>query len=433
MRGWPTGGLWRQPDFLRLWGAQTISQFGSQISIVAIPLVAIVALEASPLEVAALGAIEMLPFLLIALPAGVWVDRLPRKPILVLGDVGRALALSWIPLAYAFDALTIWQLYVVGFAVGICTVFFDVAYQSYLPALVRRDELVDGNSKLEISRSAGQLGGPGVGGLLVSAVGAPYAVLTDAVSFAWSGLLIARIRRHEEVRAPTEHPSMRRELVEGVRYIVSDPRWRAIVIYVAVVNFFYSVAFSIFLVYAVRELNWSAALIGVVLALGNVGALVGALLVRRFSERVGIGRTLVVSALLSGFPVLLIPLAPQDFAVPFVLTANVLLAFGIILYNVNAISLMQALTPERMLGRMNASRRWIVWGTIPLGNVVGGVLAETIGLRPTIFIGAIGASFCFIPLLARPLRTIDRLPESAESAPLEELVELPLETQSAEA
>ena len=272
-----------------------------------------------------------------------------------------------------------------------------------------------------------------MGGLLVSAVGAPYAVLTDAVSFAWSGLLIARIRRHEEMRAPTEHPSMRRELVEGVRYIVSDPRWRAIVIYVAVVNFFYSVAFSIFLVYAVRELNWSAALIGVVLALGNVGALAGALLVRRFSERVGIGRTLVVSALLSGFPVLLIPLAPQDFAVPFVLTANVLLAFGIILYNVNAISLMQALTPERMLGRMNASRRWIVWGTIPLGNIVGGVLAETIGLRPTIFVGAIGASFCFIPLLARPLRTIDRLPESAESAPLEELVELPLETQSAEA
>jgi MFS family permease len=432
MRAWPTGGLWRHADFLRLWGAQTISQFGSQISFVALPLVAIVTLEATPFEVAALGAVEMLPFLLIALPAGVWVDRLPRKPILVLGDLGRALALSTIPLAYALDALTISQLYVVGFLVGICTVFFDVAYQSYLPALVRRDELVDGNSKLEISRSAAQLGGPGVGGLLVSAITAPYALLADAISFAWSGLLIGRIRRAEEVRVPTQHPSMRRELVEGVRYIVSDPRWRAIAIYVAVVNFFYSVAFSIFLVYAVRELDWSAVLIGAVLALGNVGALAGALLARRFSERVGIGRTLIVSALLSGLPVLLIPLAPQDFAVPFVLVSNILLGFGIILYNVNAISLMQALTPERMLGRMNASRRWIVWGTIPLGNVVGGVLAETIGLRPTIFVGAIGASVCFLPLLARPLRTIQRLPESAEAAPVEELVELPLETQSAE-
>ncbi len=432
MRAWPTGGLWRHADFLRLWGAQTISQFGTQVSILAIPLVAIVALEATPFEVAALGAVEMLPFLLIALPAGVWVDRLPRKPILVLGDLGRALALSTIPLAYAFDALSIWQLYVVGFAVGICTVFFDVAYQSYLPALVRRDELVDGNSKLEISRSAAQLGGPGAGGLLVAAIGAPYAVLTDAISFAWSGLLIGRIRRHEEVRAPAEHPSMRRELVEGVRYIVRDPRWRAIAAYVAVVNFFFSIAFSIFLVYAVRELDWSAVLIGAVFALGNVGALAGALVAGRVSARLGIGRTLVLSGVLSGLPVLLIPLAPRDFAVPFVLASNILVGFGIILYNVNAISLMQALTPERLLGRMNASRRWIVWGTIPLGNVVGGVLAETIGLRETIFVGALGASCCFVFLLARPLRTIERLPEGGVTAQVEELVELPLETQSAE-
>ena len=432
MRAWPTGGLWRHADFLRLWGAQTISQFGTQVSFIAIPLVAIVTLGASPFEVAALGAVDMLPFLLIALPAGVWVDRLPRKPILVLGDLGRALALSTIPLAYAFDALTMGQLYAVGFAVGICTVFFDVAYQSYLPSLVTREQLVDGNSKLEISRSAAQLGGPGIGGLLVSAVTAPYAVLTDAVSFAWSGLLIARIRRIEEVRAPAEHPSMRRELVEGVRYIVSDPRWRAIAIYVAVVNFFYSVAFSIFLVYAVRELDWSAVLIGAVFALGNIGALAGALLARRFSDRVGIGHTLVISALASGLPVLLIPLAPQDFAVPFVLASNILVGFGIILYNVNAISLMQALTPERMLGRMNASRRWIVWGTIPLGNIVGGVLAETIGLRLTILVGAIGASCCFVPLLSRPLLTIRQLPESTDAATVEELVELPLETQSAE-
>ena len=432
MQLWPAEGLWRHADFLRLWGAQTISQFGTQVSFIAIPLVAIVTLEASPFEVAVLGAVDMLPFLLIALPAGVWVDRLPRKPILVLGDLGRALALSTIPLAFAFDALTMTQLYIVGFLVGVCTVFFDVAYQSYLPSLVRREQLVDGNSKLEISRSAAQLGGPGIGGLLVSAVTAPYAVLTDAVSFAWSGLLIARIRRIEEVRAPAEHPSMRRELVEGVRYIVSDPRWRAISTYVAVVNFFFSVAFSIFLVYAVRELDSSAVLIGAVLALGNIGALVGAVFAGRVSQRVGIGHTLVLSAVLSGSGMLLIPLAPQDIAVPFVLASGIFVGFGIILYNVNAISLMQALTPERMLGRMNASRRWIVWGTIPLGNLVGGVLAETIGLRETILVGAVGASCCFVFLLPRPLRTIQRLPESTEATPVEELVELPLETQSAE-
>jgi MFS family permease len=372
----------------------------------------------------------MLPFLLIALPAGVWVDRLPRKPILVLGDVGRAVALACVPLAYALDALAIWQLYVVGFVVGVFTVFFDVAYQSYLPSLVARDRLVEGNSKLEVSRSAAQLGGPGVGGLLVSAITAPYAVLADAISFAWSGFLVAQIRRSEAVPVPAEHASMRREVIEGLRYIVRDPRWRAIATYVAIVNFFYSVAFSIFLVYAVRELNWSATLIGVVLALGNVGALAGALLASRVSARVGIGRTLVLSGVVSGVPLLLIAVAPERFAVPLVVAALGLIGFGIILYNVNAISLMQALTPERMLGRMNASRRWIVWGTIPLGNVMGGVLAETIGLRPTIFVGAIGASVCFVPLLAKPLRTIQRLPEGER--PAGELVELPLETQTAE-
>ena len=427
----PRGGLWRHADFLRLWGAQTISQFGSQISVVALPLVAIVVLEARPFEVAALGAVEMLPFLLIALPAGVWVDRLPRKPILVLGDLGRAVALATVPLAYALDALTMWQLYAVGFAVGVATVFFDVAYQSYLPSLVTRAQLVEGNSKLEVSRSAGQLGGPGVGGLLVAAITAPYAVLADALSFAWSGLLLARIRRREERPVPREKPSMRREVVEGLRYIVGDPRWRAIAAYVAVVNFFFSVAFSIFLVYAVRELEWSAALIGFVLALGNIGALVGAVAASRVSSRLGIGRTIVLSGVLSGMPVLLIPLAPKDSAIAFILTAQIIVGFGIILYNVTAISLMQALTPQRLLGRMNASRRWIVWGTIPLGNVVGGVLAETIGLRATIVIGAIGASLCFVFLLAKPLRTIERLPEG-EPPSRDDLVELPLETQTAE-
>ena len=432
MSFWPSGGLWRHADFLRLWGAQTISQFGTQISIVAIPLVAIVALEASAFEVAALGAVEMLPFLLIALPAGVWVDRLPRKPILVLGDLGRALALSTIPLAYAFDVLTIWQLYLVGFLVGICTVFFDVAYQSYLPSLVTREQLVDGNSKLEISRSGAQLIGPGLGGLLVSAIGAPYTVLVDALSFAWSGGIVARIRRLEHVESVREERSMRRELAEGLRYLLGDPRWRALSLYIASVNFFSSVAFSIFLVYAVRVLDWSPALIGIVFALGNVGWLIGAALSSRVSARLGIGHTLVLGGVLSGAAFLLIPLAPQDDAVPFVLAAMTIISLGVVLFNVTGLSLMQALTPQRILGRMNASRRWLVWGTIPLGYLVGGVLAATIGLRPTIAVGAVGASLCCAFLLARPVRTIRQLPESTEAAPVEELVELSLESQSAE-
>ena len=431
---WPRGALWRHGDFLRLWAAETISQFGSQISGIALPLVAILTLDSSAFEVALLGSVEMLPFLLIALPAGVWVDRLPRRPILIAADVGRAVALASIPLAWALDALTIWQLYVVGFVVGVFTVFFDVAYQSFLPSLVSRAQLVEGNSKLEVSRSAAQIGGPGLGGVLVSAITAPYAIVADALSFVWSGLLVMRIRGREERVVPTEAPNMKRELIEGVRYIVRDPRWRAIALYVSTVNFFWALGFSIILVYAVRDLGLSAGVIGLVFAVGNVGSLVGAMLSGRVARRIGIGRTIVLSGALSGFASLLVPLAPQDNAVPFLIASQVGIAAGIVLYNVTAISLMQALTPPRLLGRMNASRRWIVWGTIPLGGLVGGTLAETVGLRETLFVGSIAASLCFLFLLAKPLRTIKELPESEEAppGPGDELIELPLEAQRAE-
>jgi MFS family permease len=225
---------------------------------------------------------------------------------------------------------------------------------------------------------------------------------------------------------------MRRELMEGLRYLFGDPRWRAIAIYVASANFFSSLMFSIFLVYVVRELDFSAELIGLTLALGNIGWLVAAVIARRVSGRFGVGRTLVVAGALGGMPLLLIPIAPRDAAVPFFVTALIVVSLGAVLFNVTGISLQQALTPTRMLGRMNASRRWVVWGTIPLGSATGGVLAETIGLRPTLFVGAVGASVAFLVLLVEPLRTIEGLPEGGEAAPEEDLVELPLETQSAE-
>jgi MFS family permease len=407
---WPRGGLWRQPDFLRLWGAETVSQFGTQVSQLAIPLIAIIVLKASAFEVAALGAIEFLPFTLFALPAGVWVDRLPRRPILVVADLGRAAALASIPLAYAFDVLTIWQLYIVGFVVGVFTVFFDVAYQSYLPSLVERGQLVDGNSKLEISRSAAQIGGPGLGGVLVSAITAPMAVLVDAVSFVWSALLVRQIRTHEERAAPETAPNMRREVMEGLRYIFGDPRWRAIALYVASSNFFSNVVFAVYLVYAVRELHLSPATIGVIFGVGNTGWLLGALVAGRVSRRLGVGHTLIAGALVAGPASLLVPLAPRSFPIPFLVASMILLAFGVVLFNVTGISLIQALTPDRILGRMNASRRWVVWGTIPLGGFVGGALASWIGLRETLFVGAIGMSVVFLFLVFSPLRTIEHAP-----------------------
>ena len=409
-------GLWRNGDFLWLWSSQTVSQFGSQVSQLALPLVAIVVLHESAFAVAMLGMVEFLPFLLFSLPAGVWVDRLRRKPILVFADVLRAAALASVPIAYWLDGLTIWQLYVVGFVVGVGTVFFDVAYQSYLPTLVKRDELSDGNSKLEISRSAAQLGGPGLAGVLIGLLTAPVAVLADAISFVVSGVLITRIRTTEPEPATADRRSLLSELWEGLRYVLGNQYVRAMAASVAIFNFFGNVGGSILLVYLVRELGLSATTIGVVLGVGNVGFLVGAILARRVEARIGVGRTIVCSSLVAVPGLLLVPLAPHDFAVPVLIASGVIVGFAIVLYNVTAISLMQAITPDRLLGRMNASRRFFVWGVIPLGAITGGVLATTIGLRPTLFVGAIGASLAVLPLLLSPIRSLVRVPDEDQSS-----------------
>src|SRR5262245_35287203 len=217
---WPQGGLWRHRDFLKLWSAETISAFGSTIDDIAFPLVAILVLDASAFEVATLAVFSFLPFILFTLPAGVWVDRLPRRPILIVGDFGRAALYASVPIAYAADVLTLWQLYAVAFLVGAFQVFFDVAYQSYLPSLVERAQIIEGNSKLQVSQSAAQLGGPGIGGVLVQLLTAPYAVLLDALSFVASGVFILGIRKDEpRPERPSVHeprPSMRSELREGL-------------------------------------------------------------------------------------------------------------------------------------------------------------------------------------------------------------------------
>jgi MFS family permease len=414
-RVWPQGGLWRHADFLKLWSAQTISQFGSQITAIALPLVAVLSLHATAFQVAALSAVDFVPFLLFSLPAGVWVDRLPRRPILIAADLGRACALGSIPVAAALHHLSLAQLYAVGFVAGTLTVFFDVAYQSYLPALVDRAQLVEGNAKLEVSRSAGQIGGPGVGGLLVRAFTAPYAIVADAASFLWSAAFVLAIRRRETVPERAERVSMRRELLEGLGYLVRHPYWRAISMSTATYNFCSNVWFSILIVYAVRRLHMSPAAIGLTLALGNGGALIAAISAGKIGTRLGVGRTIIFGDLVASLPLVLIPLAPASYPIPMLVVAFSLVGFGIVLYNVTSISLTQALTPERMLGRINASRRFIVWGTIPLGSLAGGGLASAIGLRPTMFVGTLAGMLCVVPLLVSPLRSIVEMPEQAEA------------------
>jgi MFS family permease len=421
---WPRGGLWRHPDFLKLWSAETISVFGSQVGQLALPLVAILVLDASPFEVAALGTVAFLPFIFFALPAGVWVDRMRRRPILIAGDLGRAALLATIALAYAADTLTMWHLFVVAFLVGVCTVFFDVAYQSYLPSLVERNQIIDGNSKLEISRAASQVGGPGLGGALVEIFTAPYAVLVDAISFLGSAAFLFGIRKHEErpavePAADGSKPKMRTELKEGLRFVWDNRNLRAQAGCTAVSNFFSSVAFSIYLVFAVRELDLSPGVIGVVFSIGSAGSLVAALTATRVSGRFGIGPTTIATAVLWGPALLLIGLAPAGYgALPFLVASQVLLGFAAVVYNIVQVSYRQAICPPRLQGRMNSVMRFMVWGTIPLGTLLGGALATWIGMRETILVAAIGGGLAFLFIVFSPQRHLREMPEPVDDAPV---------------
>ncbi len=412
--------LWRHPDFLKLWTAETVSQVGTQVTQLALPLVAIVILEVSPFEVALLGTIEFLPFILLGLPAGVWVDRLRRRPILIAGDLGRAAMLASIPVAYALGVLTIWQLYVVGFVVGCLTVFFDVAYQSYLPSIVGRDDLVEGNSKLEISRSGAAFVGPPLAGVLIEWLKAPIAILADAISFVGSAFFILLIRRHEpevvhpDVAAGGERPSMRADITEGLRYVLGHRYLRWIAFATGTSNFFSNLGGAVLLVYAVRELDLSAGVIGTVFAIGNVGFLAGAFVSARLASRFGVGRTIVLGDTVGAIGAILVPLASHGFAIPAIALAGVLGGFGSVVYNINQVSFRQAITPERMQGRMNATMRFIVWGTIPIGSIIGGALGSTIGLLPTLWIGAIGGFCSIFFLVFTPVRTLRTIPSGPE-------------------
>jgi MFS family permease len=415
-RLWPHGGLWRHSDFLKLWSAETISVFGTQVSQLALPLVAILVLDASAFSVAALATFEFLPFILFTLPAGVWVDRMRRRPILIAGDLGRAALLLTVPAAYVADVLTLPQLFVVGFLVGTCTVFFDVAYQSYLPSLVERDHIIEGNSKLELSRSAAQISGPGFSGLLIEIFTAPYAVLVDGLSYLGSALFLVRIKKGETAPQPARseavRPSMWVELKEGLRFVLGNPNLRAQAGCTATSNLFGSVGFAVLLVFAVRELELSPGFIGLALSIGAAGSLLAALTATRLSRRFGIGPTTIGASVLWGPATLFFAFAPMgNAALPFLVAGMFLLSFSGVTYNIVQVSYRQAICPPRLQGRMNSVMRFIVWGTIPLGTLAGGALGTWIGLQETIVISAIGGSLASLWIIFSPQRHLREMPE----------------------
>lgn len=410
----PRRGLLANGDFVRLWAGQTISQFGSQITFLALPLIAATILGAGPLEMGVLGAAEMAPFLLIGLPAGVWVDRLPRRPILILGDLGRGLALATIPLAYLVGGLSLPQLYAVAFATGTLTVFFDVAYMAYLPSLVKRDQLVEGNSKLEATRAAGQIAGPGVAGTLVQTVGAPLAILVDSLSFLVSALFLALIRTRETIAtAEGMKAGMREEIGEGLRYVMGHSLLRPIALATGSFNLFGSAAGALFILFAVKDLAVTPAALGLVFAVANVGMLIGALAAGRLSQRLGLGTTIILGATLSSLGEALVPLATTATAVAVLLAGQVFFGLGVMFYNITQVSLRQSITPLRLQGRMNATMRFVVWGTMPIGSLLGGAAGEALGLRLALFITAGGAVLSVLWLVFSPIRSLRATPGPA--------------------
>jgi MFS family permease len=335
--------------------------------------------------------------------------------VLVFCDIGRAVALASIPIAYAFDVLSYAQLLVVVFLTGTMTVFFDVSYQSILPSIVGREQLADGNAKLEISRSAAQLAGPALGGFLIQWFRAAFAIVADAISFLFSGFFIFGIRAQEPPAATVEETAGRlrtltREVKEGLRYVLGHRVLRLVAGSTGTSNFFSSMLMAVFLVYAKRELNYSAGAIGLIFALSNVGVLVAAVLARRITARIRLGPAIFLGMTVGALAMLLIPLAPTDNAYPFFVGAFLLFGFGGTLFNIDQVSLRQAITPDRMQGRMNASMRFMVWGTMPFGALLGGVLGTTLGLRQTLLIASIGGLLAIPWLAFRPLLELKEIP-----------------------
>jgi len=417
----PSGALWRHPDFLKLWTGQSISELGSQVSQLAIPWLAAVELHASPLAFSLLGVLGFLPFILFALPAGVWVDRLRRRQILIVGDSARAVLLALIPILWAAGLLQIWHLLLLEFVIGIFTVFFDVAYQSYLPALIEREHLIDGNSKLQLTVSIAQIGGPTLSGTLIAAITAPYAIVVDSVSFAISSVFMIGMKHRENLPrqdAAEPRPHMWPQVKEGLAWVVGNRNLRAIAGCTGTSNFCSGLMFSIVILYMVRVLHLSSIQAGAVFAVGSAGSIAGALLANRLGKKFGVGSAIVFMAVIFSFGGLAYPLAPESFPLPVLMAGQLLFGFSAVAYNILQVSYRQAITPERLQGRMNAAMRWIVWGTIPLGTLAGGALAQATSLHTALWVGALLGTPTFLWVLLSPLRSIREMPEPvAEPTP----------------
>jgi MFS family permease len=409
----PKASAGAERAFRLLWLGQTVSQFGSQMTMVAVPLIAALVLHASPLDMGLLLALETAPFLVLALPAGALIDRLDRRRILIAADVGRAAAMGLLPAAAAVGALSMPLLYATTLMIGGLTVFFDIAYQSYLPLIVPREKLVDGNRRLEISASAAQVAGPGAAGALVAIAGASGALLLDAATYVVSALALSRAPGKVGTNSDegSDEGSAKRGggALDGLRVVFADPPLRDMAISSAAFNLASSMIAAVFVLYAVRDAHMDALGVGILYALANVGFVLGAIASEPLSRRGGIGRTIFAAAVLGALATVLLPFAVGPFAALVLFLGRFTGAVATPIHNVNAVALQQGRTQLDLQGRVNATFRLVDWGTVPVGALLGGALGTQLGLREVLAIAAVMGIGSAAWLVRSPLRHLTTL------------------------
>ncbi|GAA3000868.1 MFS transporter [Actinokineospora diospyrosa] len=407
---------------LTLSSAQTISALGTQVTIVALPLSAVLMLDATPAEMGLLAALAVLPYPVLALWVGAWVDRLRRRRILIATDLCRAVLLGSVPVSALMGTLSMTQLYIVSGAAGCASVWSDLAYTSYVPQVIPREQIVGVNSAVTVVRSGAQVAGPGLGGVAVQVFTAPLAVALDAASYLCSAALLSRIKDD-----PPAEPGPRRrivaDIVEGARYLLRTPVLAMPAFAMSLVNLFSFVMLAVYALYVVSVLHVGAALYGTVLLLGGCGAVVGGMSASTVARRWGTGRAVIAGTALFGVAPVLVALAGGGVlaVVPMLVAAQFLTTLGLSVLEVNLVSLRQTMTPVRIQGRVGATIRMVNWSMKPLGAVLGGVLGEHIGLRATIWVAVAGGAVGAVWMLLSPIRRV-RSTTEARPVPVPEVV-----------
>lgn len=412
--------LMQNTDFVKVWAGETFSLIGTQVTQLALPLVAIYTLQASSFGVGMLNASRYLPVVIISLFAGVWLDRRRRRPILMASNVARAVLTALIPLSAAFGVLSMWLLCLLCLLIGILTVIFDVGLLSYVPGLVERRHLAEANSKLQTSWSLAGIVGPGLGGLLIGLISAPMTLTIDAVTFVLSALALRAVRRPEpEPEQPAEQVAMWPSIKEGLATVFGSPLLRSLLSQSAVFNLFYNAMTTVFVVYAVRYLGLSALQLGLVVGSMSIGALAGAFWNRRITPLVGLGRMLRINTALVALTPLLLIVPRGDGVLTMAILMGSQLVYGanLVIYNVNTVTLRQIVTPNRLLARMNASYRLLLFGTVPVGAVFGGVLGQVFGLRTAMVITVITMLSPIAWTFFSPVFQLTAMPEPVDGAP----------------